>query len=58
LTELWGYTEKDQIEITKKIEAGEGLHSDDIVETIKFILSRPRNVTIRDLVMLPRNQDL
>ena len=58
LTELWGYTKKDQIEITKKIESGEGLHSDDIVETIKFILSRPRNVTIRDLVILPRNQDL
>ncbi len=34
------------------IEAG------DVAEAILFILSRPRNVTIRDLVILPSNFDL
>lgn len=32
--------------------------SDDVAEAVVFILSRPRHVTIRDLVILPQNQDI
>ncbi len=54
LNELWGIT--DPAEISKKAEAGTGLLSEDVAEAIVFMLTRPQNVTIRDLVMLPRAQ--
>ena len=54
LNELWGATDPDAI--AKSIALGEGLHSEDIAEAISFMLSRPRHVTIRDLVILPRTQ--
>jgi ribitol 2-dehydrogenase len=56
LNELWGIT--DRAEIKKRTEAGTGLTSEDVAEAIVFMLTRPQNVTIRDLVMLPRAQDL
>jgi ribitol 2-dehydrogenase len=56
LNELWGLI--DPAEIDKKVEAGAGLRSEDVAEAIVFMLTRPQNVTIRDLVMLPRAQDL
>jgi ribitol 2-dehydrogenase len=56
LNELWGLI--DPAEIDKKVEAGTGLRSEDVAEAIVFMLTRPQNVTIRDLVMLPRAQDL
>jgi ribitol 2-dehydrogenase len=56
LNELWGMS--DQAEIRRKSEAGAGLLSEDVAEAIVFMLTRPQNVTIRDLVMLPRAQDL
>ena len=56
LNELWGIT--DPAEISKKVEAGTGLISEDVAEAIVFMLTRPQNVTIRDLVMLPRAQNL
>jgi ribitol 2-dehydrogenase len=56
LNELWGI--HDQAEIDRRAEAGEGLRSEDVAEAVLFMLTRPRNVTIRDLVMLPRTQDL
>lgn len=34
------------------------LRSEDVAEAIKFMLTRPANVTIRDPVMLPQNQDI
>ena len=59
LTELWGFNpKKDVKKITKQILNGDALQVSDVVDTIKFSLSRPRNVTIRDLVLLPRNQDI
>ena len=59
LTELWGFDPKKHIKkIKNKIAKGDALQTSDIVDTIKFSLSRPRNVTIRDLVILPRNQDI
>ena len=56
LNELWGIT--DPAEIDRKVAQGGGLRSEDVAEAIIFMLTRPQNVTIRDLVMLPRAQDL
>jgi ribitol 2-dehydrogenase len=56
LNELWGIHDED--EITRRAELGEGLRSTDVAEAVLFMLTRPLNVTIRDLVMLPRAQDL
>jgi ribitol 2-dehydrogenase len=56
LNELWGIT--DPAEIEQKVNQGAGLRSEDVTEAILFMLTRPQNVTIRDLVMLPRAQDL
>jgi ribitol 2-dehydrogenase len=56
LNELWGYT--DPAEIERKVAAREGLRSEDISEVAVFMLSRPRHVAIRDLVVLPQALDL
>ena len=56
LNELWGLT--DQEEIERRVAAHSGLRSEDVAEALLFMLTRPANVTIRDLVMLPQNQDL
>jgi len=56
LNELWGI--HDEEEINRRVELGEGLRSTDVAESVLFMLTRPSNVTIRDLVMLPRAQDL
>ncbi len=37
---------------------GSLIEASDVAEAILFMLSRPRNVTIRDVVMLPSNFDL
>ena len=56
LNELWGYT--DPAAIAEKVERREGLQSEDVAEAVLFMLTRPANVTIRDLVILPQNQDI
>lgn len=56
LNELWGI--HDEAEINRRAALGEGLRSEDVAEAVLFMLTRPSNVTIRDLVMLPRTQDL
>ena len=56
LNELWGY--RDPAAIADKVEAHEGLRSEDVAEAIVFMLSRPAHVTIRDLVILPQNEDV
>jgi ribitol 2-dehydrogenase len=48
----------DPAEVERRAAAGEGLRSEDVAEAIVFMLTRPRNVTIRDLVMLPRAQNI
>jgi ribitol 2-dehydrogenase len=44
--------------IDQKVAAREGLRSEDVAEVLLFMLTRPANVTIRDLVILPQNQDI
>ena len=56
LNELWGYT--DPAAIAAKVATREGLQSEDVAEAVLFMLTRPANVTIRDLVILPQNQDI
>ncbi len=56
LNELWGI--HDEEEINRRAELGEGLRSTDVADAVLFMLTRPSNVTIRDLVTLPRAQDL
>lgn len=54
--ELWGITEA--AEIDKLVSEHACLRSEDVAEAVVFMLSQPPHVTIRDLVMLPQNQDL
>jgi ribitol 2-dehydrogenase len=56
LNELWGYTDPAAIEA--KAESREGLRSEDVADAVLYMLTRPANVTIRDLVILPQNQDI
>jgi len=52
---LWGFHDAADIE---RVSAGERTHltSEDCAEALVFMLSQPRRVTIRDLVILPQNQ--
>ena len=54
--ELWGVN--SQAEIDQRVAEHSSLRSEDVAEAVIFMLSRPPHVTIRDLVMLPQNQDL
>lgn len=54
--ELWGFTTAEEIE--QQIEKHAALRSEDVAEAVVFMLTQPPHVTIRDLVMLPQNQDL
>jgi ribitol 2-dehydrogenase len=56
LNELWGVT--DPREIERRVAEHAGLTSEDVVDALMFMLTRPAHVTIRDLVILPQNQDL
>lgn len=56
LNELWGYNDKAAIDA--KVESREGLRSEDVAEAVLFMLTRPANVNIRDLVILPQAQDI
>ena len=56
LNELWGYHNPADIEA--KVATQDGLRSEDVAEAVLFMLTRPANVTIRDLVILPQNQDI
>jgi ribitol 2-dehydrogenase len=56
LNELWGLTDRDEID--RRVAAHSGLRNDDVVDALLFMLTRPPHVAIRDLVILPQNQDL
>jgi ribitol 2-dehydrogenase len=54
--ELWGIY--DEAEIRRHTKKRMSLRSEDVAEAVVYMLSQPRHVTIRDLVMLPQNQDI
>jgi ribitol 2-dehydrogenase len=56
LNELWGIT--DPAEVERLVAERSGLRSEDVAEAVLFMLTRPANVCVRDLVMLPSDQDL
>jgi ribitol 2-dehydrogenase len=56
LNELWGID--DPAEIERRVADKTGLMSEDIAEALLFSLTRPRHVTIRDMVILPAGQDI
>jgi ribitol 2-dehydrogenase len=45
-------------EIEEKVARGEGIRSEDVADAVGYMLTRPRHVTIRDLVILPRDQPI
>jgi ribitol 2-dehydrogenase len=56
LNDLWQVSDEDVVEAG--VAAGTGMRSDDVAEAVLFMLSRPRHVTVRDLVLLPTNQPI
>ena len=52
---LWGFHEAADI---ARVSSGERTHltNEDCADALLFMLTRPRHVTIRDLVILPQNQ--
>ena len=59
LTELWGINpERDKDKINHLVKKGTALRTKDVVDCFDFALSRERGTTIRDLVVLPTNQDI
>jgi len=56
LNPLWGVS--DAAEIDALVANHEGIRSEDVAEAVMFMLTRPPHVTIRDLVILPQNQDI
>jgi ribitol 2-dehydrogenase len=57
LNDLWGYG-KDAEAVQREVDEGRGITSEDVAEAVIFMLTRPRHVTIRDLVMLPSAQEI
>ncbi|MFB8369632.1 SDR family oxidoreductase [Pseudarthrobacter sp. NPDC055928] len=57
LTELWGFEEGDP-RAKERLEASRGILPEDVAESVLFMITRPKHVTIRDLVILPSAQDI
>lgn len=57
LTELQGYSPGDP-RVDERASHGTGLHVDEVAEAVRFMLTRPHNVTIRDLVMVPTDEPI
>lgn len=55
--ELWGFDDPAEIDRVS-LDEHSHLKSEDVAHAVAFMLSQPSHVTIRDLVMLPQNQDL
>jgi ribitol 2-dehydrogenase len=56
LNGLWGMTDAEEIE--RRVAAHGGLRNEDVAEALLFMLTRPPHATVRDLVLLPQNQDI
>lgn len=47
-----------QEKLDEALAAGSLLEAKEVAEAVLFMLTRPRNVTIRDLVILPQSEDI
>jgi ribitol 2-dehydrogenase len=56
LNDLWKVTSEEAI--AAGVAGGTGITSQDVAEAIVYMLTRPRHVNIRDLVILPVNQEI
>jgi ribitol 2-dehydrogenase len=56
LNDLWQVT--DAAAVADGVAAGTGLTSEDVAAAIMFMLTLPRHINIRDMVMLPINQEI
>ncbi|WP_164701747.1 SDR family oxidoreductase [Modestobacter sp. KNN46-3] len=56
LNDLWAVADEDQV--SDGVAAGTGMRSEDVADAVCFMLTRPRHVTVRDLVLLPTNQPI
>lgn len=56
LNELWG--PPDPVKIEEQVAARKGLRCEDVADALVFMLTRPPNAVVRDLVLLPADQDL
>ena len=56
LNELWGIAENASTE--SSIEQAQGITSEDVADAVLYMLTRPRHVNIRDLVILPTSQEI
>lgn len=57
LNDLWGVVNGDA-SIETEVAAGRGMRSEDVADAVMFMLNTPRHITIRDLVMVPTNQEI
>jgi ribitol 2-dehydrogenase len=57
LNEIWGYGDDDP-SLEDKVARAEGILSEEVADAAMFMLSRPRHVNIRDLVILPTSQEI
>ena len=59
MTELWDIDPvKNKNYINKMVKTGKALDVKEVVSCFEFALSRSRGASVRDLVILPTNQDL
>jgi ribitol 2-dehydrogenase len=56
LNDLWQVT--DAAAVAEGVAAGTGLTSEDVANAVLYMLTMPRHINIRDLVMLPINQEI
>lgn len=56
LNDLWKVT--DATAVADGVAAGTGLRSEDVADAVLYMLTRPSHVNIRDLVVLPVNQEI
>jgi ribitol 2-dehydrogenase len=56
LNDLWQVT--DAAAVADGVAAGTGLRSEDVADAVLYMLTRPRHLNIRDLVLLPINQEI
>jgi ribitol 2-dehydrogenase len=56
LNDLWQIT--DAAAVADGVAAGTGLTSEDVANAVAYMLTLPRHINIRDLVMLPINQEI
>jgi NADP-dependent 3-hydroxy acid dehydrogenase YdfG len=58
-TELQQHLRPEVREATEKRFAGiEALQADDVAEAIRFVVTRPRRMTVNELLVRPTDQEL